>query len=55
MIKSKTSRKFSNLPKQEKKLKKIFHKYHPMENNKSLKVDDEYMKRFEMLFGAEVE
>jgi len=34
------------------KLGEIFRKYHPMEANKSLKVDDEYMKRFEKLFGA---
>jgi len=34
-------------------LGEIFRKYHPMEANKSLKVDDEYMKRFEKLFGPE--
>jgi len=53
----KTSRYFRslNLKGQEKELKKIHRKYHPMEVNKSLKVDGEYMKRFEMLFGPEVE
>jgi len=37
-----------------KELGRIHRNYHPMEINKSLKVDDEYMKRFEMLFGVEV-
>ena len=37
-----------------KELGKIHCIFHPMETNKSLKVDDEYMKRFELLFGVEV-
>jgi len=38
-----------------KELAKIHRKYHPQENDLFDMVDDEYMKRFEMLFGAEVE
>jgi len=38
-----------------KELAKIQRKYHPQENDLFDMADDEYMKRFEMLFGAEVE
>jgi len=37
-----------------KELAKIHRKYHPQENELFDMVDDEYMKRFEKLFGVEV-
>jgi len=49
-----TTRNFRNLTKQEKELKKIYQKYHPMETNKAFKVDDEYKKKLNFIFGIEV-
>jgi len=45
---------FHTLTKYKEELNEIHRNYHPMEANKLLKVDDEYMKRFEKLFGVEV-
>ena len=36
-------------------LRKIYRKYHPQENDKSLKVDDEYKKRLENVLGITIE
>ena len=52
--KSTTTNKPRTLTKQEEELKKIHQKYHPQENDKSLKVDDEYKKRLEDIFGIKV-
>ena len=37
----------------DKELGRIYRKYHPQENDFFSIVDDEYMKRFEMVFGLE--
>ena len=50
---SKTSEASSELS--DKELGRIYRRYHPQEHDLFDAVDDEYMKRFEMLFGAEVE
>lgn len=46
-----TNRDFHGFTKQEKEAKKLFIKYHPMENNPSFKVDDEYKRKVKALFG----
>ena len=40
---------------QKEKLKTIFRKYHPQENDSSLKADDEYKKRLENMLGIKIE
>ena len=49
----KQSPKHTDLKKEE--LKKIYKKYHPMENDFSLAVDDEYKKRLEKTLGIKIE